>query len=718
MEKSLKKISDLRGVGESRRKAFEKVGVSTLYDLSRYYPRAYQNRGNTKTLLEIKEMLINEEGDKPFSCILTVATEPRVNLIRRGMSLLKFRAFDEFGTCEITYFNQNFLKDVFHAGSTFRFWGKFSLVRNSLSLTSPIYEPCINDGRELPPIVPVYPLTSPLTQKIVSSAVNEALKTVLPEYAEMLPPDVLRDASLPTIGYAIKNIHQPESEAALDLAKRRLVFDELFVTSVALALSGGRKRVSSSAVMKNTDIKRFTDNLPYSFTGAQARSVDEILSDMSGPYAMNRILTGDVGSGKTVVAATAAYVCLNNRYDCLFMVPTEILARQHYNDLGPMLSRLGFSVHLLTGNVSAAKRRVITEDLGDPAKPTLVIGTQALLSPDVVPSSLGLVIIDEQHRFGAMQRASLADKANGVGTLVMSATPIPRTLSLVVCGTLDVSRIDELPAGRQSVDTFVVTEDFRTRLNGFIKKQVDEGHQVYVVCPSIEELKEAEITKNSAEEYTDLTLFDIAPEEQLPLKAAETYAEELKLQLPILKIAVAHGKMKAQEREAVMSAFCAGDIDVLVSTTVIEVGVNVPNSTLMIVENAERFGLSQLHQLRGRVGRGSAKSYFVLVSDSKSQKSRERLLTVKRCRNGYDIAEEDLKQRGPGDLFAENGVMRQHGKSQLVLASKCTDTTLFALANDMALKVLAGDPSLSDPKNALIRKEAERFISKSESTLN
>jgi len=717
MENSMKNISSLRGVGESRRKAFEKLGITTLYDLSRHYPRAYQNRGNTKTLLEIKEKLILDEGDTPFSCVLTVATEPRVSLIRRGMSLLKFRAFDEYGTCEITYFNQNFLKDVFHAGSSFRFFGKFNLVRNSVCLTSPIYEPYV-DGVSLPPIVPVYPLASPLTQKIVSSAVNDALKAVLPECEEMLPHDVLRDAGLPTTAYAVKNIHLPDSEEALEAAKRRLVFDELFTLSAALALSGGKKRVKSCAVMKNTDLSRFKASLPYEFTGAQKRSVDEITSDLSGEYAMNRILTGDVGSGKTVVAAAAAYVSLNNGYDCLFMVPTEILAIQHFNDLEPMFARLGFEVHLLTGNVSQAKRRVITESLADTRKPCLVIGTQALLSHDVIPASLGLVIIDEQHRFGAMQRAALADKAKGIGTLVMSATPIPRTLSLVVCGTLDISRIDELPAGRQSVDTFVVTEDFRVRLNGFIKKQVDEGHQVYIVCPSIEEIKDHEVHKNSPEEFSDLNLFDIMPEETMPLKAAETYAEELKLQLPMLSIAVAHGKMKPQEREAIMSSFTRGEIDVLVSTTVIEVGVNVPNATLMIVENAERFGLSQLHQLRGRVGRGVAKSYFVLVSDSRSDRSRERLMTVKRCRNGYDIAEEDLRQRGPGDLFAENGVMRQHGKSSLTLASKCTDTALFALANDMATRVLSKDPQLTAPEHKLIRRSAEKFISDSENTLN
>lgn len=718
MKNGEKSITTLKNIGESRRKAFERVGVTNLDEMSRYYPRAYQNRGNTLSLSEIKGRIVNEESNGPFSCILTVGTSPTVKLIRRGMSLLKFRAFDEGGTCEITFFNQNFLKDTFQVGASFRFWGKFAVTHGKLQATSPLFEPYI-EGRELPAIVPVYPLTAGLTQKIVSSSVLEALKSVLPECDEMLPYEVLKASGMPTTAYARKNIHLPENEQALEAAKRRLVFDELFCASVALAYSGGRRRAISEAVMQDTDISAFEAILPYSFTGAQRRSVNEILSDMASKSAMNRILTGDVGSGKTVVAAAAAYVCLKNGHDCMLMVPTEILAVQHYNDLFNLFDNLGLDIHLLTGGLNAASRRRVLERLADKSTPTLVIGTHALLSADVKASSLGLVIIDEQHRFGAMQRAALADKARGIGTLAMSATPIPRTLSLIVYGTLDISRIDELPSGRQPIDTFVVNESYRPRLNAFIKKQADEGHQVYIVCPAIEEVKEKKTPADNAEELADITLFDDFPEEApLPIKAAEVYADELSQSLPMLNIAVAHGRMKSAEREEIMSRFCSGEVDVLVSTTVIEVGVNVPNATLMIVENAERFGLSQLHQLRGRVGRGSAKSYFILVSDTKGERARERLMTIKRCRNGFDIAEEDLRQRGPGDFFSDNGVMRQHGRSSLVLASHCTDPSLFTLASDLAQNVIRNDPTLTRPENARLLSAVNRFIRSSENTLN
>lgn len=718
MKNGDRSVTTLKNIGESRRRAFERVGVTTLDSLSRYYPRAYQNRGNVASLSEIKEKLMAEEINGPFSCILTVATQPRVHLIRRGMSLLKFRAFDETGVCEITYFNQNFLKDTFVVGSTFRFWGKFTLSKNTLQAASLIHEPYV-EGRELPPIVPVYPLTSGLSQKIVSESVKEALRSVLPECEEYLPVPILEASALPTTAYAVRNIHFPENEEALQVSKRRLIFDEVFTASVALGLSGGRKRTLASALIKDIDTSEFEKALPYSFTSAQRRCVGEILSDMSGKFSMNRMLTGDVGSGKTVVAATAAYVCLKNGHDCLFMVPTEILANQHYNDLSALFGKLGFEIYLLTGSTPTAKKREILRCLADPDIPTLVIGTHALLTNDVIPASLGLVIIDEQHRFGAAQRAALADKSEGIGTLVMSATPIPRTLSLVVYGTLDVSRIDELPAGRQPVDTFVVGESYRQRLNAFIKKQVDEGHQVYVVCPAIEEIKEKKASENP-EEMSDITLFDniYEEEEKTPLKAAETYAEELSMALPMLNIAIAHGKMKTSEREEVMSRFCAGEVDLLVSTTVIEVGVNVPNATLMVVENADRFGLSQLHQLRGRVGRGSAKSYFVLVSDAKGERAKERLGTIKRCRNGYDIAEEDLKQRGPGDLFGENGAVRQHGSSSLVLAAACTDTELLGMATDMAAAVLKQDPKLALPEHKGIFAAAERFLKNSGNIMN
>ncbi len=715
MKKLHSPITELKNIGDSRRRAFERVGVATISDLLCYYPRAYQNRGNIQTLEVIREKLKNDEYSGPVSTVLTVATEPVARLIRRGMSILKLRAFDETGVCEITYFNQNFLKDVFHTGASFRFWGKFTLSHNTLQMTSPIYEPYI-EGRELQGIVPVYPLTQGLTQKIITASVKDAIKLGLPEYEETMPTEVLKAASLPTSAYALRNIHFPESEKALENAKRRLIFDEVFTASIALGLKGGRRRTPSSAVMEKTDISAFLNSLPYALTNAQSRSVGEIVADMTSGYAMNRMLTGDVGSGKTVVAAAAAYLSLINGHDCLFMVPTELLATQHYKDICPIFEKLGYEVYLLTGSTGTVARREILKRLASPT-PVLVIGTHALLSDDVKSASAGLVIIDEQHRFGAMQRATLAEKSEGINTLVMSATPIPRTLSLIVSGTLDVSRIDELPAGRQPVDTFVVNEGYRVRLNGFIRKQVAEGHQVYIVCPAIEEVKEK--TSENPEEMADIMLFDLVDDEaKPPLKAAETYAEDLKVSLPELNIALVHGKMKANEREGVMSEFCKGNIDVLVSTTVIEVGVNVPNATLMVVENAERFGLSQLHQLRGRVGRGSSKSYFILVSDAKGEKALDRLNTIKRFRNGYEIAEADLRQRGPGDLFCENGVLRQSGKSSLVLAAGCTDTELLSLASGLAGAILEEDPLLERPEHEKLKSAALKFIRDSESTIN
>lgn len=710
-------VSVLRNIGESRCRAFKKVGVETLGQLIRYYPRAYQNRGNTHTLTEIRE-LVEKGSCGPFSAILTVGSAPKAHLIRRGLTLLKLRVFDEEASCEVTFFNQSFLKDTFALGSTFRFWGRFALSHGSLALASPLYEPCA-DSANLAPIIPVYPLTSGLTQKLVHTAVSDALRAVLPSLEEYLPQETLEENSLPTLSYALKNIHFPESAEALECAKRRLVFDELFLASCSLGMLGQRQRTAARAVMHSCDTSPFKAALPYRLTAAQATALEQIATDMSGTYAMNRMLTGDVGSGKTAVAAGAAYICLQNSHDCLFMVPTEILATQHYSELCALFSRLGHKVLLLTGSTSAAERRHIINALSSD-EPTLVIGTHALLSADVIPHSLGLVIIDEQHRFGAMQRATLTEKAAGVSTLTMSATPIPRSLSLVMYGTLDVSSINELPAGRQPVDTFVVNESYRARLELFIKKQTDEGHQVYIVCPAIDEAPPKEPkSSDSLEEAADILLLDEpTPEDEPPLKAAAVYIEQLKSRLPMLSAALIHGKLKPSERERIMAEFSRGELQVLVSTTVIEVGVNVPNATLMIVENAERFGLSQLHQLRGRVGRGSAKSYFVLVSDAKGERARERLKTIKNCRNGFEIAAADLAQRGAGDLFSESGIVRQHGASSLLLASACRDSELISAATSAAARILTDDPTLEEDAHAALKRSCESFVDKKQSSMN
>ncbi|MBR7032037.1 MAG: ATP-dependent DNA helicase RecG [Clostridia bacterium] len=712
-----KPTTAVKGVGPARAAAFARVGVATVGDLLRYYPRAYQNREHVRTLAEIRELISSGPDGKtaPCSSILTVASEPVNRMIRRGMTLTKLKLFDETGHVEVTFFNQPYVRDNFRTGASFRIWGRFALEKSRLTITSPVWEPYV-EGRELPPIIPVYPLTRGLTQKSVAQSVSAAL-AMTGTGGEYLPEGILSSLSLPTHTYALENIHFPESLEALEAAKNRLSFDELFLTSLSLSVSGGRKNAVSKTVIPRADPVPFLGAIPFSLTASQIKAIDEIGDDLSGGKVMNRILVGDVGSGKTVVAAAAAYFTLSAGYSAALMAPTEILATQHFTDLSALFEKLGFKCHLLTGSTGAAKRREIIAAISG-EEPVLLIGTHALITPDVTFSRLGLAIIDEQHRFGVMQRAALAEKTEGVHTLVMSATPIPRTLSLIAYGNLDVSRLDELPSGRQPVDTFAVDESYRKRLNAFIEKQVAEGHQVYVVCPAVEESPVPEKGDDPLE-MADITLFDLlGPDPELPMKSAVEYSEQLKNELKNCRVSFVHGRMKPSEKDAVMSAFSRGEIDVLVSTTVIEVGVNVPNATLMIVENAERFGLSQLHQLRGRVGRGKAKSYFIMVSDSKGEKARDRIETLKRSRDGYKIAEADLRQRGPGDILSENSVVRQHGQSTLSLIRALSNSAITDKVTECVTRILDVDPTLDRPENAGIKERVADLARRSSGTVN
>ena len=713
-----KPTTAVKGVGPARAAAFSRVGVATVGDLLRYYPRAYQNRENVRTLAEIREIISSGPDGKttPCSSILTVASEPINRMIRRGMTLTKLRLFDETGHCEVTFFNQPYVKDNFRTGATFRIWGRFALEKSRLTITSPVWEPFV-EGKDLPPIIPVYPLTRGLTQKSVAQSVSAAL-AMTGTGGEYLPADILARLSLPTHTYALENIHFPESLEALEAAKNRLSFDELFLTSLSLSVSGGRRNRISKRVIPKTDTAPFSGAIPFALTASQNRAVAEIGADLSSGKVMNRILVGDVGSGKTVVAAAASYFTLRAGDSVALMAPTEILATQHFSDLSVLFEKLGYKCFLLTGSTGAAKRREIAAAIADESEPVLLIGTHALISPDVTFSNLGLAIIDEQHRFGVMQRAALAEKTEGVHTLVMSATPIPRTLSLIAYGNLDVSRLDELPSGRQPVDTFAVDESYRKRLNAFIEKQVAEGHQVYVVCPAVEESPVPEKGDDPLE-MADISLFDLlGPDPELPMKSAVEYSEQLKNELKGCRVSFVHGRMKPAEKDAVMTAFARGEIDVLVSTTVIEVGVNVPNATLMIVENAERFGLSQLHQLRGRVGRGSAKSYFVMVSDSKGEKAKSRIETLKRSRDGYKIAEADLRQRGPGDILSENSVVRQHGQSTLSLIRALSNSAITDKVTECGTRILEDDPTLDRPENAGIKERVAELARRSSGTVN
>ncbi|MBQ4043719.1 MAG: ATP-dependent DNA helicase RecG [Clostridia bacterium] len=708
-------VTTMRGVGDARAAALASLGILTVGDLLHHYPRGYQCRGDVRSVEEARR-ICEEGGETPISLILTVSAEPSFRVIRRGMSVLKFRAFDDTGVCEITYFNQNYLRDTFHTGGEFRFFGKVSAEGKRLSMTAPIWEPMV-PGRILPAIVPVYPLAAGLTQKFVSGLIRDALASLSGQIAETLPDDVIRRESLCTLRYATENIHFPPDGEALAKARRRLIFEEFFEMGLAMTALTSPKS-SPGYPMPETDTLPLQALLPYALTGAQKRSVSEIAADLSSGVRMNRILMGDVGSGKTVVAAAAAYIAAQNGFQSAIMAPTEILAVQHYREMEPLLGQLGIRVVCLTGSDTAAQKKKIRAAIADPANPaSVVIGTHALLSAGVDFVRLGLVIEDEQHRFGVMQRAALAEKDPMAHILVMSATPIPRTLSLVTCGGLAVSRLDEMPPGRQVVDTFVVDDGYRTRLNGFIRKQVEEGHQVYIVCPSVEEEKKAKIT-DDPEEMASILLDGGVPDEKPPLKAAVDFAAELAEVFPDLSVGFVHGKMKTADKDKAMRAFASGEMHILVSTTVIEVGVNVPNATLMIVENAERFGLSQLHQLRGRVGRGKAKSYCVLVSDSKAETARERLAVLKKNHDGYAIAEADLRLRGPGDFLSTGGVVRQHGTMPLTLAAGLGDMDVMDKAFDAARTLLEEDPALSLPEHAALREAVNQVRQAASSTMN
>ena len=705
MEKTQRSLAEspvtaLSGVGKTKASAYERLGIRTLADLIHHYPRAYENRGDIKTLFEA-----SMRGGK-CAVVLTVATEVKRAMIRRGMTLLKFRAYDESGTAEITFFNQDFLRDKFPLGSTFRFYGRVERSGKGFSMSSPVYE-YFDEVSPPAALVPIYRMTEGLSQKQVSMNVASALDSCMPELDDHLPHEVIEKHRLSSMRFALKNIHRPEDYRSLAAAKRRLVFDEFFSFALAIAMSNTKSRPTGAPVCRSTDLREFLSALPFRLTDAQAKAVKEILIDMQKDTPMNRMVVGDVGCGKTVCAAAAMYVAVRNGRQAILMAPTEILARQHYADLSELFGKLGISCALLIGATTAAQKKKIKSALvsSDPRERIdIVIGTTALLSDGVEFASPGLVVTDEQHRFGVDQRAALAGKGDKAHLLVMSATPIPRSMALIMYGDLDVSRIDGMPPGRQRVDTFAVDESYRERLERFIEKQVAEGGQVYVVCPAVEERDEDELGNIGLSEISTRGENASRTNDAPPLKTAVEYASDLSMRHPDLRVAHMHGRMKSADKERVMSDFADGKTDVLVSTTVIEVGVNVPNACLMIVENADRFGLSQLHQLRGRVGRGKRKSYCVLVSDAAKNEGSVASMRLKSLCNlydGYAIAEQDLVMRGPGDFFrsAEEDSIRQSGGIKLPLAEQCDDASLMSSAFAEASALLSKDPGLADHPN-------------------
>ena len=703
-------VSALNGVGKVRATQLSKLGISTVGDLIYHFPRAYENRGATRPLSAY-------DTERNCAFLLTVATEVKQANIRRGLTISKFRAFDETGSVEITFFNSPFVKDVFHVGSTFRFWGKVSFQKNRLQLANPKYEPYV-EGLPLRDFVPIYSLTEGISSGTIDKLVKSAINDVLPEIIDPIPDKIRLDNSLPTLTYAIKNAHFPDSNEAIIKAQRRLAFDEMLYFGIGISLSQAQKSRGAGVKFSHCSLTPLTSLLAYELTGSQKQAINDVYRDcvlgQEGHVSpMARIIVGDVGCGKTVCATAAAFIAAKSGYQTALMVPTEILARQHFEELSDLLGKLNINVELLIGATSQREKRRIKEALID-GTVDVVIGTHALLSENVDFANLGLIITDEQHRFGVAQRAILKEKASRAHLLVMSATPIPRTLALTMYGDLDISRITEMPKGRQRVDTFVVDESYRHRLNDFIMKQISLGGQCYVVCPSIE-------SNDENEEYIcDYTTGEVISSNSLNLKSAVDFAEELKSSLPKAKIEVLHGRMKSTEKDEIMSRFAGGQVDVLVSTTVIEVGVNVPNASLMIVENAERFGLSQLHQLRGRVGRGKRKSYCVLVSDFNSPKSKERLEVMRTTYDGFEIAEKDLLLRGPGDFFSSvsDNNLRQSGGFEFRFASMCDSAELFSTAFAAAKTIIDSDPDLSLPEHAELKKETERRLKIATSTIS
>ncbi|MBR2478989.1 MAG: ATP-dependent DNA helicase RecG [Clostridia bacterium] len=683
-------ITKLRGVGPVKAQSYAKQGIANVGDLLCNYPRAYENRGNVELLDEISD------PDIKHSVILTVATEPKgVRLRARHMSMLKFRAYDDSGTAEITFFNQDYLKDKFVLGSTFRFWGKVERVGRRFAMSSPAFEPWYDD-RPLRDLLPVYRLSEGLTQKQISENIEQAMALCGSEIPDDLPNAIRIEYGLCTKNFALKNIHAPENYRSLAAAKKRLIFDEFFTFALGISVTRKRIRRSGAPVCDKGDITPLLRQLPFPLTGAQSRVIDDIRRDMATDCPMNRIVVGDVGSGKTVCAAAAMLIAVQSGRQAAFMAPTEILARQHFADLEPMFKSLGISCDLLIGAATPSKKEKLKAALAS-GELRIVIGTQALLSDGVEFAEPGVIVTDEQHRFGVLQRAALAGKGGRAHLLVMSATPIPRSLALALYGDLDMSVIDEMPPGRKRVDTFAVDGSYRARLDGFIRKNIDEGGQVYIVCPAVEERE----TAADEVELSSLAEDGILPDTAPPLKAAVQFAEEIRQKFPEYKVEFVHGKLKSKEKDAVMKRFSEGKTHILVSTTVIEVGVNVPNACLMIVENAERFGLSQLHQLRGRVGRGNRKSYCILVygGDDISQcgeTARQRLDTMHECYDGFAIAERDLAMRGPGDFLrgGEDETIRQSGGVKFKLADLCDDAGVLSSAFSAAKKLLEDDPEL------------------------
>ena len=670
-------IQYLTGVGPKRAALYQKLDIHTVRDLLYYFPRSYID---LTAPCDIAAMPLFEQ----CAVRARVVAKSAPQYIRRGMTLFRVKVADDSGSMVITFFNAKYAVEALKYDTEYIFYGRSGGTLTRREMASPSIYPA-----DLPnALIPVYPLTQGLSSKMVGANIAQALQLLGEELDDPIPAFIRQEYHLCHLQFALRNIHLPTDRESAEIARRRLIFEELLMLALSLRSVRDDTYTQTSYVCGKADLQPFFDQLPFTLTGAQQRAIDQVRQDLAKNTPMNRLVQGDVGSGKTMVAAAASYIAFQNHYMSALMAPTEILAQQHYHGLSKLLEPLGMRLGLLCGSMTAKEKRDIKERIAL-GMVDLVIGTHALISKDVDLPNLALVVTDEQHRFGVRQRASLSEKSNHPHTLVMS--PIPRTLALMIYGDLDVSSIDELPPNRQPVKTYVISSKIKERAYNFLKDHLDRGLQGYIVCPLVEAMETTPANLQNAEEYAD----------KLARGSFQNY-----------RVGVLHGKMRAKDREAIMQQFASGEIQLLVSTTVIEVGVDVPNAVIMMVENAERFGLSQLHQLRGRVGRGSVQSYCILISDTQNPDTKQRLQVLHQTNDGFKVAEYDLKARGPGDFLGK----RQHGLPQLKIADLSSSMDTMEQVQQAAQQI--HEHPLSAGEKALLQQRIQHILSTVGTNLN
>lgn len=672
-------IQYLTGVGPKRAALYQKLDIHTVRDLLYYFPRSYID---LTAPCDIAAMPLFEQ----CAVRARVVAKSAPQYIRRGMTLFRVKVADDSGSMVITFFNAKYAVEALKYDTEYIFYGRSGGTLTRREMASPSIYPA-----DLPnALIPVYPLTQGLSSKMVGANIAQALQLLGEELDDPIPAFIRQEYHLCHLQFALRNIHLPTDRESAEIARRRLIFEELLMLALSLRSVRDDTYTQTSYVCGKADLQPFFDQLPFTLTGAQQRAIDQVRQDLAKNTPMNRLVQGDVGSGKTMVAAAASYIAFQNHYMSALMAPTEILAQQHYHGLSRLLEPLGMRLGLLCGSMTAKEKRDIKERIAL-GMVDLIIGTHALISKDVDLPNLALVVTDEQHRFGVRQRASLSEKSNHPHTLVMSATPIPRTLALMIYGDLDVSSIDELPPNRQPVKTYVISSKIKERAYNFLKDHLDRGLQGYIVCPLVEAMETTPANLQNAEEYAD----------KLARGSFQNY-----------RVGVLHGKMRAKDREAIMQQFASGEIQLLVSTTVIEVGVDVPNAVIMMVENAERFGLSQLHQLRGRVGRGSVQSYCILISDTQNPDTKQRLQVLHQTNDGFKVAEYDLKARGPGDFLGK----RQHGLPQLKIADLSSSMDTMEQVQQAAQQI--HEHPLSAGEKVLLQQRIQHILSTVGTNLN